>query len=103
MLNVLERKECILEVTPTLRGFGIITHKSSPTWLPERLVQESSAIGDYEDAFDNPGSSFLWIGSHELNREEVAEFIQHLQHWLDTKCLFPEGRPTEEEKPTDEP
>jgi len=52
------------------------------------LIQESSAIGDYEDAFDKPGSSFLWVGRyHHLNRMEVAELIERMQHWLDTGRL----------------
>lgn len=53
-----------------------------------RLVQESSAIGEYDDAMENPGSSFLWIGQdHHLNREEVADLISRLQGWLDSKRL----------------
>jgi hypothetical protein len=50
-----------------------------------RLIQESSAIGDYENSFDCPGSSYLWIGQyHHLNREEVAELIARMQYWLKT-------------------
>jgi len=53
-----------------------------------RLVQESSAIGDYEDSSDLPGSSYLWVGQdHHLNREEVAELINRMQHWLETGRL----------------
>jgi hypothetical protein len=53
-----------------------------------RLIQESSAIGDYEDSFDCPGSSYLWVGDdHHLDREEVAELIENMQHWLDNGRL----------------
>ena len=54
-----------------------------------RLVSESSAIGDYEDSLDKPGSSFLWVGAnHHLNREQVAELAAYLQNWLKTGRLF---------------
>jgi len=47
------------------------------------VIAESSAVGDYEDSFDKPGSSFLWVGSsHHLNREEVAALTTAMQHWL---------------------
>lgn len=41
-----------------------------------RLIQESSAVGDY-----------LWVGDHHLNREEVTELITRMQHWLKTGRL----------------
>lgn len=75
------------------RGFSHIMH---PTHLaeacgggePNRLVSQSSTIGDYDDSFDKPGSSYLWVGdNHHLNREEVADFITHLQHWVETGDL----------------
>lgn len=79
-----------MEVTRTLRGFEIIlhdTHENVPK--QERLVQASSVVGDYDDAFDRPGTSALWIGDDKqhLWREEVAELIQHMQAWLDTGSL----------------
>ena len=47
------------------------------------LMQESSAIGDYDDAMDRPGSSALWIGQdHHLSREQVADMVRRLQAWL---------------------
>ena len=50
-----------------------------------RILQESSAIGDYPDSMEQPGSSFLWVGEHHhLNREQIVELIGHMQHWLDT-------------------
>jgi hypothetical protein len=72
----------------TNRGFVRVLHPQyTDSTVQQRLIQESSAIGDYEDS-DIPGSSFLWVGEHlHLNREEVAELIQRMQHWLDTKRL----------------
>jgi len=72
-----------------VRGFIVITN---PRYVEPhdniRLIQESSAIGDYEDSFENAGSSYLWVGNdHHLNREEVKELIGFMQHWLDTKRL----------------
>jgi hypothetical protein len=71
------------------RGFMFLLHEQYRTpHEDDRLASESSAIGDYPDSFDRPGSSFLWIGdNHHLNREEVAEFVSHLQRWLNTGRL----------------
>lgn len=71
------------------RGFLFLMH---PKYVPPhdevRLVSESSAVGDYEDSWKIPGSSFLWIGEHHhLNREEVESLITNLRHWLDNKRL----------------
>jgi hypothetical protein len=71
------------------RGFTAVTH---PAYLPDvgekRLVQQSSAVGDYNDAFDRPGTSFLWVGEHHhLNREEVADLAAYLNNWLTTGSL----------------
>jgi hypothetical protein len=78
-------------VIQTDRGFQVLTH---PTYPPKkddpgaRVIQQSSVIGDYPDAFDRPGSSALWIGDHHhLNREEVGQLVRHLQAWLDTGSL----------------
>lgn len=72
------------------RGFEVITHPKydEDDNTPVRLVQQSSAIGSYDDSWDKPGSSFLWIGEHHhLNREEVAQLVEHLQSWLATGRL----------------
>lgn len=72
------------------RGFEYVFY---PTYLDEdsehsRLVAQSSAIGDYGDSFDRPGSSYLWIGRyHHLNRDEVREFVGLLNLWLETGSL----------------
>jgi hypothetical protein len=72
------------------RGFTFVTAEKyqSERGHFTRLISESSQIGDYEDSFDKPGSSALWVGDdHHLNREEVHELIGRLQHWLDTGRL----------------
>jgi hypothetical protein len=78
------------------RGFVNVLH---PVYPPDgtshHLVGESSIVGNYDDALDNPGSSALWIGNHHhLNREEVQELVERLQHWLKTGRLHAddEGR-----------
>jgi hypothetical protein len=79
----------------TLRGFELVEHPNyPPDGTESRLVQESSIVGDYEDALDRPGTSALWVGDHHhLNREEVAELVSRLQSWLSTgslQCLISE-------------
>jgi hypothetical protein len=73
-----------MKTTKSDRGFLALRH---PTYLEPhnetRVLTESSAIGDYDDAATKPGSSFLWIGmDHHLNREEVRQLVNALQHWL---------------------
>ena len=74
-------------------GFEVLLHEVYPTSATlddthTRLVQQSSVIRDYDDAFDRPGSSCLWIGEdHHLDREEVAQLVAHLQAWLTTGSL----------------
>lgn len=66
----------------------LLLHPAYTTGGQTRLTSESSAIGDYEDSYSHPGSSFLWIGdNHHLDREEVATLITHLQYWLDNRRL----------------
>ena len=85
-----------MELVETDRGFFVVIHDvypPDPRISPGRVVQESSAIGDYEDSFDCPGSSFLWVGNDfHLNREEVSELVRYLETWLST------GRLSGEEK-----
>lgn len=74
----------------TNMGFVVVTHEKyqNKPGKMTRLIQESSAIGDYEDSFGRPGSSYLWVGQdHHLNREEVAELIARMQYWLETGRL----------------
>ena len=81
-----------MKVTRTERGFEVVEHPMYPPGPePERqkrVAQQSSAIGDYPDAFDRPGSSCLWVGEHHhLNRAEVAALVGHLRAWLDSGSL----------------
>ena len=74
-----------MEIIATGRGFACVIHTVYVSSPPEktRLIQESSAIGDYDDSFDKPGSSYLWIGrDHHLNREEIRELIGLMTGWL---------------------
>lgn len=78
-----------MRLSKTERGFEIIKW---PAYIEKngihRLVQQSSAIGDGDDAVNRPGSSFLWVGEHHhLDREEVQELIRHLQAWVNTGSL----------------
>jgi hypothetical protein len=83
-----------VQITVTQRGFVWLEHPPYTSYandkrpVLQRLAAESSAIGNYDDALQKPGSSFLWIGEyHHLDREEVAEFVKHLQTWLATGRL----------------
>lgn len=76
----------------TARGFDLVAATTYPPVSgreQSRVVQQSSAVGNYPDAFDRPGSSALWVGEHHhLNREQVAELVGYLTHWLTTGHLF---------------
>ncbi len=77
-----------MKTTDTPRGFGLVMHRKYPPGGFSRLIQESSAIGDYDNSYEEPGSSFLWVGEdHHLNRQEIAQLIAKMQHWLDTSHL----------------
>lgn len=82
-----------MKITHNARGFEMIA---------ETNIYQSSAIGDYEDSFDRPGSSFLWINGDHFDREDVQWLVgkddwsdmhlpeearPHLQAWLDTGSL----------------
>jgi hypothetical protein len=78
-----------MKLTKSDRGFEFLNHDTYEN-KPKagRLASQSSAIGDYEDSLDRPGTSFLWIGNdHHLNREEVRQFVAHLTAWLKTGSL----------------
>ncbi len=77
-----------MKVSATQRGFGIVMYESWPSKEPKRLVQESSLVGEADDALSRPGSSYLWFGDdHHLNREEVLELIAILTSWVETGRL----------------
>ena len=71
------------------RGFNHLMEKEYLN--PENettIVSESSAIGYYDDSFDNPGSSYLWFGEkHHLDREQVEKVVEALNNWLENKRL----------------
>lgn len=83
-----------MKVTHTQRGFEIIENQGC------YRLQQSSAIGDYEDSYDKPGSSFLWFGEEHLNREQVSvyldcdffpeQMVEHVKAWLETGSLIVE-------------
>lgn len=78
-----------MKVVKTERGFEVLEHPAYPTTGQSvRVAQQSSAIGPYGDAFDRPGTSYLWLGDHHhLGREDVAELVRHLNNWLETGKL----------------
>ena len=58
-------------------------------------VYESSGIGSYEDAFDVPGSSALWVGLQDgsgtpilLSRGHVLGLIAAMSRWLGAGVSF---------------
>ena len=63
-----------MELTRTARGFEIVTFidRYDADCAIECSIQQSSAIGDQDDAFDHPGSSFLWIGPTDANPRIMA-------------------------------
>lgn len=70
------------------RGFRQVRHKTYPGGTDGALVQESSAVGEYVDSLEKPGSSYLWVGtSFHLDREEVGQLIKFLSRWLKTGRL----------------
>jgi hypothetical protein len=73
-----------MKLVENSRGFFVIEGNEYPDQEKvSRIIQESSAIGDYSDSFDRPGSSYLWIGNnHHLNREEVLQLVKYMNNWL---------------------
>jgi len=76
----------------TGRGFQVVVAETyPPDETVSRVVQQSSAIGDYDDSFQRPGSSYLWLGeSLHLDRDQVRELTVLMQNWLETGRLFDE-------------
>lgn len=79
-----------VSVIYTSRGFEVLVGTDT-------RVQQGSAIGEYADALERPGSSFLWIGEIQYDRDEVfAALVNGLvpddvrpfvQAWSDTGSL----------------
>lgn len=79
-----------MKLDTTSREFEWLEHTRYDNQMDTqtRLASQSSIVGGYEDSWDRAGSSALWIGAdHHLNREEVAQFIKHLQAWVDTGSM----------------
>jgi hypothetical protein len=76
-----------MELKTSDRGFRRIEHKKYTEPDQAVIVAESSAIGDYDDSFENPGSSYLWVGDCHLNREEVRILANSMLNWLANKRL----------------
>jgi hypothetical protein len=78
-----------MKILTTCRGFEFVRFTDHNKQLC--TIQASSAIGDYNDAYDKPGNSFLWMGVGDtrmhVGREQVAEIVTHLQAWLATGSL----------------
>jgi len=74
-----------MKIVKTERGFQqVLCPVYPPDGTSKPIVLQSSVILDYAEAMDRPGSSALWVGEHHhLCREEVAELISRLQHWLE--------------------
>lgn len=58
------------EISKNDRGFEIATIEDQ--YGVECSIQQSSAIGDYQDSLDRPGSSFLWIGPKKADPKCMA-------------------------------
>lgn len=84
------------------RNFELIEFRDA--YDKECSLQQSSIIGEYDDAYDRPGSSCVWLGRDpdpadtqsstrmHLNREQVADLVDQLQCWLDTGAFAPFSR-----------
>ncbi len=79
--RVTQKGRCRMIVKSTDRGFKYVDKNGV------KLFQESSAIGEYEDSYERPGSSFLWFGDLHLDREEVQVLINLLEGWLNGKLV----------------
>lgn len=79
-----------MRIEKTQRGFEVLLHETYPPneGGTARLAQQSSLIGSYEDSWERPGSSSLWVGEHHhLSREEAREFAARLLAWAETGSL----------------
>lgn len=81
-----------MEVTTTPRGFEILKYPTYPDGNEQRLLQESSTMGD-----ENPGDSFLWVGAHHhLNRDEARQLAAHINSWVETGTMIVDAPPPED-------
>lgn len=79
-----------MRVNCTIEGHRLIESESCADKTKMAVVvQESHAVNNYIDYYNDPGSSFLWIGTdHHFNRDEVQELVGYLNNWVQTGKLF---------------
>lgn len=93
--------EVIGTATKTQRGFELIEFKDANG--NECSIQQSSAVGHYDDSYDRPGTSFIWLGQERegkhsvtgeslgarmhLNREQAKALATLLLRWARTGLL----------------
>ena len=73
----------------TARGFQVIDfldHNGEKCSL-----QQSSAVLDYEDSMERPGTSAVWFGDNKnrmhLDQDQVLTLRGYLGHWLEYGCF----------------
>ena len=69
-------KELLGEVDKTARGFPYVRFHDRNGALCS--LQNSSAVGDYDDSFERPGSSFVWLGPDDANPIIMARDAKRL-------------------------
>lgn len=76
----------------TSRNFQVIDFKDERG--KECSLQQSSAILDFEDSMECPGSSAVWLGIDKgnqrihLDRDQVSTLRGYLGHWLEYGKFF---------------
>lgn len=60
----------------TDRGFTLVQFKDKNG--RQCSLQQSSAIGNYDDSLDNPGSSFVWLGVDDANPQIMKSRAKEL-------------------------
>lgn len=77
-----------MDIRRTSRGFEIVEFNDANGVACS--LQQSSAIGQYPEAMEKPGSSFVWLGASKqgepvrmhLDREMVRQLRNLLTSWL---------------------
>lgn len=64
------------ETTKTARGFDLIEFRDRNSHACS--LQQSSAVGAYEDSWEKPGSSFLWLGVDDPEPKVMASDARRL-------------------------
>jgi hypothetical protein len=77
-----------MQIHVTARGCEVLEHPAARSGMPTRLGQQSSAMGDAAEAWERPGSRYLWMGKdQQRTRDDVQERITALQRWCATGSL----------------